>query len=44
MCMASIPPSRIKNRFFCSDPVASECVLYAKMVERHGVKKREDGL
>lgn len=42
--MAAIPPKRIKDRKFCRDPVASECVLYDKMVERHGVKERKDGL
>jgi len=42
--MAAIPPKRIIDRKFCGDPVASECALYAKMVERHGVKERKDGL
>ena len=44
LCMAAIPPKRVKERKVCLDPVASECTLYEMMVERHGVKERVDGI
>lgn len=43
-CLASIPNKRIKDKSMCSDEEKGDCPIYEKMVEKHGVLKRKDGL